>query len=266
MSFFRSTPTVGSEDFAGRCPARARNGLGFLLAALCLVGIAPQVAALGLSDVDRLLFPLAGANTGFTNAGPDFDWGVTAENRRLCAGAGVFNATGSCMGLSSYELILTQQLGTVHQNPQARGALPSLTDPFIADSLWTITNASAESFTDPLLLLFTSVNLDPFLGALVPGGYPDLQVGMDGNLLEIARFSHAGMDFFFGSVNVGPLEPGQSAAFLVRYVVSSGPMPIVGEDLVMPPLKVVAMVVPEPTTLVLLVAGFSGLAAFGRRR
>jgi hypothetical protein len=238
-----------------------------LLAIVLAAGIAPQASALGLSDVERLQFPLGGANTGFTNAGPDFDWAVTPENDRVCAGAaGAFNATGACMGLSSYELTITQDLQTVHQNPQARGAVPSATDPFIADSQWTITNSTATSFTDPLLLMFTSVSLEPFNGALVPAGYPDLQVGMDGNLLGIARYSVRGMDFFFGSVNVGPLDPGESVSFTVRYIVSSGPMPIVENNIVMPPLKVVAMVVPEPTTLVLLVVGFGGIAVFGRRR
>ena len=246
--------------------ARIVGLLPALLIAVVAAGSAPRASALGLSDVDRLQFPMGGSNTGFTNAGTDFDWGVTPENRRLCAGAGAFNATGSCMGLSAYELVLTQDLRIVHQNPQARGAVPSATDPFIADSLWTLTNMTNESFIQPLLLMFSSVALEPFLGSLVPGNYPDLQVGMDGELLDIARYSVMGMDFFFGSVNVGALDPGESASFVVRYVVSSGPMPIVGNNIVMPPLKVVAMVVPEPTTLVLLVVGFGGLAAFGRRR
>lgn len=266
MSDRRAASHLPSARGAGRA-ARPRVLLGLLSAVLFAIGFpTPPASALGLSDVDRLQFPLGGANTGFTNSGPDFDWGVTAENRRLCAGAGAFNATGSCMGLSAYELTITQQLQTVHQNPQARGAVPSATDPFIADSLWTLTNTTSESFLDPILLMFTSVALEPFVGSLVPGGYPDLQVGMDGNLLDIARFTHAGMDFFFGSVNVGALEPGESTSFLVRSIVSSGPLPIVGNNVVMPPLKVVAMVVPEPTTLVLLVAGFGGLASFGRRR
>jgi hypothetical protein len=89
---------------------------------------------------------------------------------------------------------------------------------------------------------------------------------MDGILLGIARFSVIGMDFFLGSVNVGPLDPGESVSFTVRYIVSSGPLPIVENNIVMPRLKVVAMVVPEPTTLVLLVVGFGGIAVFGRRR
>lgn len=257
------------KDQRTMCCVRIARVVGLvpaLLIAVISAGFSPQSSALGLSDVDRLQFPMGGANTGFTNAGPDFDWAVSPENRRLCAGAGAFNATGACMGLSAYELTLTQQLQTVHQNPQARGAVPSATDPFIADSLWTLTNTTTESFLDPILLMFSSVALEPFLGSLVPGGFPNLQVGLDGNLLDIARFTHAGMDFFFGSVNVGGLAPGESASFLVRYVVSSGPLPIVGNNVVMPPLKVVAMVVPEPTTLVLLVAGFGGLAAFGRRR
>ena len=246
--------------------ARVVGLLPALLLAVTAAGFAPQASALGLSDVDRLQFPLGGSNTGFTNAGPGFDWAVSPEDRRLCAGAGAFNATGACMGLSAYELTITQQLQTVHQNPQARGAVPSASDPFIADSLWTLTNTTTESFLDPILLMFSSVALEPFIGSLVPGRFPNLQVGLDGNLLDIARFTHAGMNFFFGSVNVGALEPGESASFLVRYVVSSGPLPIVGSNVVMPPLKVVAMVVPEPTTLVLLIAGFGGLAAVGRRQ
>ena len=244
----------------------ARRTLALLAAALVIAGSASSGWALGIGDVDAKQFPLGGANTGFTNAGPGFDWALTPVDRRVCAGAGPFHAEGACLGLSSYELTVTQQLQTVHQNPQARGAVPSAADPFIADSLWTVTNTSGASFQGPLLLLFTSVGLEPYPGAIVPGGYPDLQTGLDGNLLDLVRYTATGTDFYFGAVNLGALGPGDSTSFLVRYIVSSGPMPIVSNNVVMPPLKIVGMVVPEPGTFALLCAGLAGLAAAGRRR
>src|SRR5690606_13548027 len=131
-------------------------GLG-LMAALAA---ASPAHALGVDDINPLYFPLHGEQTGFVNAGPDFDFATTPLTQQLCAGAGVFQAVASCAGHSGYQITITQNLQTVHQFPQARGTEPTATDPFIADSLWTATNTSDQTW-GRVLLLFTGVNLGP---------------------------------------------------------------------------------------------------------
>jgi hypothetical protein len=245
---------------------RARNRTLFGITLALALALAPSARALDISDVYLVNFPLGGANTGLVNAGPDFDFAIDETTTLICAGAGVFQAVNACAGKSGYDITITQDLQTVHQNPQARGSVPSPSDPFIADSEWTATNTSGQAYDEPVLLLFTNVGLGPNPGAPLPNGYPDLQVGLDANLLDIVLFSVGGAGYFFGAVNLGLLQPDESVTFTVRYIVSSGPMPIVDNDIVMPPLKVVGASVPEPGTFVLLLAGLAGTALVGRKR
>jgi hypothetical protein len=235
-----------------------------LPAALLALALAEPAAALGIGDVQLLRFPAGGANTGLTNPGlvPDFSTSPTTD--RLCVGAGVFQATGVCAGHSSYQIRITQDLRTVHQFPQAQRSEPSAANPFIADSRWTATNTTDQVYPQ-VLLLFTSVNLLPYPGQIA-NGYPDLQVGLDGHLLDVVKYSASGVDYFFAAVDLGRLAPGESRSFTVRYIVGSGPMPIVNNQVVMPPLKLVGQVVPEPGTLALLFGGLAGIGFAGRRR
>jgi hypothetical protein len=168
-----------------------------------------------------------------------------------------------CFGKSGYELTISQQLDVILNNPQAELRVPSPSDPFIADSLWTITNTSGEDYGAPLLLLFTNVNLDDFPGSLVPGGYPDILVGLDDQFFVINKHVAGAESFFYGALLLGPLLPGESTVKRVRYVVADA-LPLSNGDLVMPPLSVLG-VVPEPTTLLLLAAGLVGAAAIRRR-
>jgi len=237
-----------------------------LVPTLLALALAAPAGALGVGDVDLLSFPAGGMNTGFTNPGLAFDFATNPMTQRICAGAAPFvsGSSSACQG-SGYDITISQNLQTVHQFPQAQRTDPNAASPFIADSLWTATNTSGQAYPK-VLLLFTSVNLADYPGAITDDGYPDLQVGLDGNLLEIVKYTAMGMDYFFGAVDLGLLGPGESRQFTVRYIVSSGPMPIVNNQVVMPPLKLVAQVVPEPGTFALLLTGLAGIGFAGRRR
>ena len=242
-----------------------------MAAALLLSGPA---SALSLADTNPLFFPPGGANTGFDPAavaasGEPIAFEATPASVFLCAGGGTFEASGGCTGESSYTLTVTDrdlQL-PLDENPQAMGMSPTDANPLIATSLWTVTNTSEIAFELPLVLLFTSVDL---LGNEFLSPYPDIDIGLDANELDIVRYTTSGNEFFYGGARLGALAPGESATFPVRYVINDplplGPdiVPPPGPDLVIPRLQVLGVVVPEPGTAALFATGLVALAA-GRR-
>jgi hypothetical protein len=221
---------------------------------------APGTSALALTidDITPGFFPPGGANTGLVNPGPA-GFHSSPLDSFLCTGAGRFIAQGACSGKDAYDVSIAQALVTVHQNPQARGQTPTPSDPFIADARWTVTNTSDAAFGDQTLLMFTNVDLSDYSGSLVPGGYPDLLTGLDQGLLEIVEHSVDGTDYFYGAAPLGSLGIGESVQVTVRYIVGEGLMPIVNNQLVMPPLSVLTLSVPEPATMLLLALGLAGL-------
>ncbi len=149
-------------------------------------------------------------------------------------------------------------------NPTGPAGTPSPTNPFVADSIWTVTNISDETLVNPILV-FTKIQLGAT--ALVPGGYPDIPVGIDDNLMIVVKHNSSQGEMFFGGIALGTLEPGASQDVRVRYIVA-GNLPINGDLLVMPPFGLAALTaytVPEPGTL-LLVGGGAALLAVARRR
>lgn len=245
-----------------------------LMAALLLAGA--SAPALTLAETNPLFFPMGGANTGFdagavAASGEPISWEATPATPILCAGAGAFEDSGVCEGLSGYQLtVVSEELQRpIDENPQAMGTAPSAANPLIATSLWTVTNTSEVAFDDPLVLVFNSVDLtgNPFVDP-----YPDLEIGLDANEFGLVRYTASGSESFFGGAAMGALGPGESASFLVRYVIND-PLPLVpdlvppeGPDLVLPRLLVFGIVVPEPGTAALLATGLAALAARRRGR
>jgi len=103
----------------------------------------------------------------------------------------------------------------------------------------------------------------------VPGGYPDIPVAIDDNLMLVVKHNTASQGaFYFAGLALGTLAPGASVEKTVRYIVA-GNLPINGALLVMPPFGLAALTsytIPEPGTLLLVASGAALLAVARRRR
>lgn len=258
-----------------RFAAPGRRLVPWLAAAALLLG-AGGASALGIGDTNPVFF-LGSGQFGF------------APSALAAAGVGVsgsadsnddFLSAGNV--LYSPEVAITQALGPVYQNPQAAYQNPaggcqagdvcqSPSNPFIADSTWTVTNNSGRDLEN-FYLVFTRVNL--------AGGYPDIPVAVDGNLVQFLEYQAGGQLYYFAMVSLGALGDGvsdgesyehpQSTQFSMRYIVG-GDMIFNGATQVMPPLGVYGLeretaYVPEPGTALLVAVGFVGLAMAKRSR
>lgn len=231
-------------------PRRRSKRPAFRAVALCAALLAPLAGrALGIDDITPLYFDGSGGQ------------GFSATSVGAQGLAPAFSATGSDLWLgvggtgSGFPIEIDQALGTVHQNPDQ----PSVADPVIADSSWTVRNASATALNAPLLV-FTSVDpLHAYPIALPP-------TGLDADLLSLLAYSFAGDDFLYGVIALPDLAPGAAVQVTLRYVVA-GPLAPGGA---LPPLGAAALgsyrLVPEPSTAALLGAGTLWLAAAARSR
>ncbi len=239
---------------AGRGNTTARVVRGLVAGLIGLASLAAGSArALTISDLNPVYFPTSSGSSGFSAAavqaaGLSISFDTTPTND--------FPTAGNAAVVSQPDLAITQQLFQIYQNPQARPGSPSptLNDPFIADSHWTIRNASGEALPD-VLLLFTGVDYSNY--ALVP-------VALDGDTLQIVRHTANGTQFFYGAIPLGSLAPNQAVTVTVRYIVA-GRLKQLNHQLVMPPLLVRGVVVPEPGTALLLTVGLVSLAGIRRR-
>jgi hypothetical protein len=162
---------------------------------------------------------------------------VLAGARSLFSGAG---------------LVVQNHLSAIHENPQGQGRTPSLADPFIVDSTWTIANQTGAPIPAGYLV-FTKIDVD--------GRYPGLRAGLDGDLLKIVEYSAGGTDYFFGAMSLPSLGVGQSVDLTVRYVVA-GALDYDAESnaFVLPRLGIAGLVVPEPAPLASIALGLIALA------
>ena len=237
---------------------------------------AGSAGALGIQDTSPVFF-LGGNQFGFAKsaldaAGEAVSGTADSSDDFLSAGNAIYTP----------ELSITQVLGPVHQNPQAAYQNPAggcqagdvcqtPSNPFIADSTWTVTNQSGRDL-DNLFLVFTRVSLS--------GGYPDIPVAVDGNQMQFLEYLAGGQKYYFAMVSLGALGDGiadgegyehsQSTQFTLRYIVG-GDMIFNGATQVIPPLGVYglereAAPIPEPGTALLVAVGFVGLAMAKRSR
>ena len=150
-------------------------------------------------------------------------------------------------------LIVENHLSAIHENPQGQGRTPSVADPFIVDSTWTVSNQTGAPLSAGYLV-FTKIDSD--------ARYPGLRAGLDGDLLKIVEYSAGGTDYFFGAMELPSLGVGQSADLTVRYVVA-GALDYDAEAnaFVLPRLGIAGLVVPEPAPLAGIALGLIALAA-----
>jgi|GEM_PF-3127538 len=218
------------------------------------------------TQVDPVYFN-SGGNFGLIT-GPAFDFAATSASNWRLVGQG--QALSIQINLQT-PVLQNPQFPLSSMNPTGPQGTPSSTNPFVADSLWTVTNNTNGALNNAYLV-FESVDLAPT--TLMPGGYPDIPVGMDKSLssFSIVQYTYPGAKtpLFFGALPLGSLAAngtaGDSTQIRVRYIVA-GALPQNGANLVMPPFSVVGLInVPEPSTLVLLGSGLALFAGVGRRR
>ncbi|MDJ0869639.1 MAG: PEP-CTERM sorting domain-containing protein [Myxococcota bacterium] len=248
---------------SGRTPGRLGAGLrlAVLLAVIGLCSAAPRAAtALTITDLTPLYF---GGSAGGGGGG---EFGFSQSElieaglvpRLRASSLQTWLAAGpASLGLP---VSISQQLTTIHANPQADGRRASLDDPLIADSIWTVRNDSGAPLLDAWLVYTVA---DP--SGLLPG----VPLGLDGDLMEIVEYSSDGSgvpDYFFGAVALADLGAGQSTSFLVRYVVAGNLLLDSGSGaLTLPTLGVSTLLVPEPGTALALGVGLLCLGGARRR-
>ena len=208
-------------------------------------------------QVDPVYFN-SGGNFGLNlPSGSSFDFSVSPSN--------FLNVAPRIQINLQTPVLQNPQFPSSSMNPTGPQGTPSQANPFVADSIWTFTNNTGRVLNSAYLV-FDSVDLAPT--TLLPGGYPDIPVGIDRDLFSIFQYTSPGAKtpLFFGALSLGSLNPNDVKQIRVRYIVA-GALPQIGANLVMPPFDLgLFFNVPEPSTFVLLGGGLALCAAAGRRR
>jgi hypothetical protein len=245
--------------------SRIYISLGVLLAAGLSVASASALTVDGI-QMDPVYFN-SGGNLGLI-PGPPVNFVVKPTDDWLLAGSG--DPLSIKQNLQT-PVLQNPQFPASSQNLNGPQGTPNKTNPFVADSIWTITN-NTNAPINHAYLVFESVDLGPT--ALLPGGYPNIPIGVDRDLFSIVQYTYQSSPgkettLFFGAVSLGSLgahgSQDDSTQIRVRYFIA-GALPANGNNLVMPPFSVAGLAnVPEPGTF-LLVGGGVMLLAAGRRR
>ena len=233
-------------------PSRLSASARAAMAALLMVGLASAAQAVTIGSGGSAPFGVAPL---WYNASSAFGLAAPTPAPNYVVGAGDYFLTAG-NEIFTPELSITQSLlQPVHQHPQAPAdsqnpltpaGPPTMALPYVADSLWTVRNDSGMAL-DHAFLAFTFVSRAPF--AALPGGYPDILVGMDDLLVDVVKYSDEDTDYYFAAMSLGSMAQGESKQLTVRYIVA-GDLPFVGGAYVMPPFGVAGLVtvVPEPAS------------------
>jgi hypothetical protein len=209
-------------------------------------------ALLALAGALAVAAPSRAVTIGDTNPlffnGPD-GFGFVASEVAAAGLAAAFQAdaddTWLVAGKKSpkVDLAISVDLQDVFKEPNKKGKKPTVANPIIADSIWTVTNKTGEALDD-VLLVFTLGNTN--------GRKNHKPVGLDGNLVDILAAE----------------GPGSSIDVDVRYIVG-GRLGRQGNKLLLPRFGTSAVTgatpVPEPATGAAVALGLLALAAARRR-
>jgi hypothetical protein len=191
--------------------------------------------------------------------GPD-GWGVSSADA-LASGLLIIDEP-------TFQPTLGDDIGVVTPDPIVANTNPDYTppdDPATGSTTWEVTNLG---LTDPQdedlwLVFYTKGFSDP--------NYPGIdavKVGLEVSSPNWALF-HAIVgptDYYYPAIYLGDLAIGEMAGALVEYRVLED-LVQVGGDYVFPQYSIgLANAVPEPSTLILMAMGLTGLAAARRSR